>query len=316
MPKMYIAHTAHYVPSLKINNAYFEKLTGLTNDWIVERTGMRERSRATEGENTNTMAVEAVKALQLKTDLSDVDLIVAGSYTFYDNIVTPAHEVQHYLQLEAIPTMAITTACSSFLNAMEVVEGYFALNKATTAIVVLTEHNSLYHNESDPKSGHLWGDGAAALLVTKENKFEGSLAVKQITTGGAANVGKGTKGVMLKPAFGGIDMPHGKDVFINACTYMAQLTRDVLEANGYNLNDLSYLVPHQANHRIALNVIQSLGLDTSKVLSNVQYLGNTGSAGSAIALAEHWDEYQKKDILVVTVFGGGYSYGAMLLERL
>jgi 3-oxoacyl-[acyl-carrier-protein] synthase-3 len=199
---------------------------------------------------------------------------------------------------------------------MEIVEGYFALNKATKAIVILTEHNSLYHNESDPKSGHLWGDGAAALLVTKEKTYENSLFVKQVTTGGAANIGKGTKGVMLKPAFGGIDMPHGKDVFINACNYMAQLTRDILDFNGYTLDDLSFLVPHQANHRIALNVIQSLGIDASKALSNVQYLGNTGSAGSAIALAEHWDSYQKGDILVVSVFGGGYSYGAMLLVKL
>jgi 3-oxoacyl-[acyl-carrier-protein] synthase-3 len=313
---MYIAQTAHYVPILKINNAHFEKLTGLTDDWIVSRTGMKERSRAAVGENTNTMAVDAVKVLEAKVDLSRVDLIVAGSYTFYDNIVTPAHEIQHYLKIEAIPTVSITTACSSFLNAMEIVEGYFAMKKASTALVVLTEHNSLYHNETDPKSGHLWGDGAAALLVTKDKTHDNSLAVKQIITGGAANVGKGTEGVMLKPAFGGIDMPHGKDVFINACTYMAQLTLDILESNGYTIKDLSYLVPHQANYRIALNIMQTLGIDSNKALSNVQYLGNTGSAGSAIALSEHWDSYQESDILVVSVFGGGYSYGAMLLEKL
>lgn len=312
---MFLARAAHYIPSKRIDNKYFEALNGLQNDWIVERTGMTTRSRAGENENTNTMAVEATKLLAADVDLSEVDLIVAGSYTFYDTIVTPAHEVQYYLGVEGIPVVGITSACSSFLNAAEIVEGYFATNKAKRALVVLTEHNSLYHNEADPKAGHLWGDGAAAILITKEKLNDDALEVKQIITGGAANVGKGTKGVMLKPALGGIDMPHGKDVFINACNYMSSLTKDILENNGYNITDLSYLAPHQANHRIALNVIQTLGLPEERALSNVQYLGNTGCAGSAIALSEHWHEYKQGDVIVVAVFGGGYSYGAMLLVR-
>lgn len=312
---MYIANSAYYYPAQKIPNSHFEALNGLTNDWIVERTGMVERRRAAAGENTNTMAVDATKALQQKVDLSDVDLIIAGSYTFYDTIVTPAHEVQHYLGLNAVPVVGITSACSSFLNAAEIVEGYFAMNKAKKALVICTEQNSLYHNESDLKAGHLWGDGASATLFTKEKTNEDALCIKQIITGGAANVGKGTKGVMLKPAHGGIDMPHGKDVFINACYYMSMLTEKLLKNNGLEITDLTYLVPHQANYRIALNIIQTLNITKEQSLSNVQYLGNTGCAGCSIALSEHWDEYKKDDVLVVSVFGGGYSYGAMLLIK-
>lgn len=310
---MFIHQVAHYLPSHRINNAHFEAINGLTSDWITERTGMYERRRAAEDENTNTMAIAVTKLLQDKVDLSDVDLIIAGSYTFYDMIVTPAHAVQRYLQLDGIPVVGITSACSSYLNAAEIVQGYFALGKSTKALVILSEQNSLYHNESDPKAGHLWGDGAAAILFTKEKLSDRALRVEDISTAGAANVSKGTEGVMLKPAHGGIDMPFGKDVFINACTYMASQTRLILERNGKTLDNLSYLVPHQANLRISKNVIQSLGLPEERVFSNVQYLGNTGSAGCAIALSEHWEEYKSGDVLVVVVFGGGYSYGAMLL---
>ncbi|MEM8894856.1 MAG: 3-oxoacyl-[acyl-carrier-protein] synthase III C-terminal domain-containing protein [Bacteroidota bacterium] len=312
---MFIHQTAHYIPSRRVDNAHFEAINGLTSDWITERTGMYERSRAAEDENTNTMAIEATKLLQEKVDLSDVDLIVAGSYTFFDMIVTPAHATQRYLQLANIPVVGITTACSSFLNAAEIVEGYFAIGKSSKALVILSEQNSLYHNEADPKAGHLWGDGAVALLFTKERQSETDLTVVDITTSGAANVSKGTEGVMLRPMHGGIGMPHGKDVFINACNYMSTQTKSILERHDMTVDDLTYLVPHQANLRISKNVMQTLGLPEEKALSNVQYLGNTGSAGSAIALSEHWDEYKSGDVLVVVVFGGGYSYGAMLLKK-
>lgn len=310
---MFIHQVAHYLPSRRINNAHFEAINGLTSDWITERTGMYERRRAAEGENTNTMAIQVTQLLQEKVDLSDVDLIIAGSYTFYDLIVTPAHAVQRYLQLNAIPVLGITSACSSFLNAAEIVQGYFAMGKSTKALVILSEQNSLYHNESDPKAGHLWGDGAVAVLFTKERQSDRDLSVRDVSTAGAANISKGTEGVMLKPAHGGIDMPFGKDVFINACNYMASQTKLILDRNGKTIDELSYLVPHQANLRISKNVMQTLGISEERTLSNVQYLGNTGSAGCAIALSEHWEKYKQGDVLVVVVFGGGYSYGAMLL---
>ena len=311
---MFFEQAAHYIPQKKVSNDYFEKKLGLDPNWIVERTGMVERRRAGADENTNTMAVAAVENLKSKADLHDVDLIVAGSYTFYDTIVTPAHAVQKYLGIEAIPVLGLTSACSSFLNAAEVVEGYFTMGKSKKALLILSEQNSLYHNEEDQKSGHLWGDGAVAFLISRNQPKGLSLKVEEVKTAGAANVGKGTEGVMLKPAHGGIDMPHGRDVFINACQYMAKTTVEILTNNGLSMDDLTYLVPHQANNRISQNVAASLQLEESRILSNVQYLGNTGSAGSGIALSESWSKYKKGDNLVVSVFGGGYSYGAMLLK--
>ncbi|MEO1655917.1 MAG: 3-oxoacyl-[acyl-carrier-protein] synthase III C-terminal domain-containing protein, partial [Bacteroidota bacterium] len=100
----------------------------------------------------------------------------------------------------------------------------------------------------------------------------------------------------------------------HACHYMAEVTKDILRKNDYQLSDLTYFIPHQANLRISKNVAQRLEIDETKALSNIQYLGNTGCAGAAIALTENLDKYKKGDIIVVTVFGGGYSYGAMLIE--
>ncbi len=314
---MFISQAGYYYPATKIPNSYFATLNGLSDDWIVERTGIKERRKAGEEENTNTMAVEAIRALRENSgdDLKDVDLIVGGTYSPYDTVVTLAHIVQHYLDLDDVPAVSVSSACSTFLNSMEIVEGYFATNKAKKAIVVLSEHNTAYNNEHDTKSGHLWGDGSTAFLVSKERLSESDAEIKEIITKGAANVGKGIEGVMLKPANGGINMPNGKDVFINAIQYMSSVTKSVLERNGYSLEDLRYLVPHQANLRITKNVAQNLGLSEDRALSNIQYLGNTGCAGSGIALAEHWNEFVEGDVIVVTVFGGGYSYGAMLLTK-
>ena len=311
---MYIHAVSHYLPTEVVGNDHFTQLNGLSSDWIVERTGIVERRKAAPGENTNTMTVEVVKRLMEKTDLSTVDLIVGGTYTPYDTIVSLAHEAQHFLGIADIPVVSISTACSSLLNAIEVVEGYFALNKASRAIVIVSEHNTLYYNEQDTISGHLWGDGAAALLITKERQSEGDFTIKALMTGGAAHTPKATTGVMMKPADGGVTMPHGRDVFINACQYMPKASLQVIEKCNLTLADVDYILPHQANLRISRNVMNTLGLPEEKLISNIQRYGNTGCAGCGIALSEQWDTFKKGERIVVTVFGGGYSFGAMLVE--
>ncbi|GAB3034627.1 3-oxoacyl-ACP synthase III family protein [Spirosoma pulveris] len=311
---MYIHAVSHYLPSQVVGNEHFTKLNGLSSEWIIERTGIAERRKAGPGENTNTMTIEVVQRLSEKADLTNVDLIVGGTYTPYDTIVSLAHEAQHYLGIADIPVISISTACSSLLNAIEVVEGYFALNKATRALVIVSEHNTLYYNETDTISGHLWGDGAAALLITKERQHEGDFVIKALTTGGAAHTPKATTGVMMKPADGGVTMPHGRDVFINACLYMPKASLQVIEQCGLTLADIDYILPHQANLRISRNVMKTLGLPEEKLISNIQRYGNTGCAGCAIALSEQWDTFQKGQRIVITVFGGGYSFGAMLVE--
>nr|WP_262908684.1 ketoacyl-ACP synthase III [Hymenobacter translucens] len=306
------------MPTHVITNEHFTRLNGLSHEWIIERTGIRERRKAEAGENTNTMAVAATEqALSSAPGFpaERIDLIVAATYTPHDTIFTVAHAVQLAVGVSDIPVVSVSSACSSLLNAVEVVQGYFAMGKATRALVVVSEHNTAYNNEDDTVAGHLWGDGAAALLISKERLAPEDLHVVDIITGGAATVGKASTAVTLKPVERGIVMPHGRDVFTHACQYMAKVTRQILDQNGLGVDDVAYLIPHQANLRITNNVLQSLGLSNDRAISNIDRLGNTGCAGAAIALAENLDVLKPGDHIVVTVFGGGYSYGAMLLTR-
>jgi len=315
---VYLHHVAAYLPAAVVTNEHFTRLNGLASDWIIERTGIRERRKAGPGENANTMGIAATQALLAEIpgfEPASIDLIVAGTYTPHDTIYTAAHAVQRALGTNEIPVVSISSACSSLLNAVEIVEGYFALGKASRALVVVTEHNTAYNNEEDTMAGHLWGDGAAALLFSKERLAAVDLRVVQVLTGGAAPMGKADEAVTLKPVDKGIVMPFGRDVFQQACTYMARITQQLLDKNKLTVNELNYLIPHQANLRISVNVVKQLGLDPARAVNNIERLGNTGCAGAAIGLAEVWPRIQAGENLVVTVFGGGYSYGAMLLAK-
>jgi 3-oxoacyl-[acyl-carrier-protein] synthase-3 len=315
---VYIHQVAAYLPAHIVTNEHFNRLNGLSHKWIIERTGIRERRKAGPEENTNTMALEASRKVLQQAPLfpqSSIDLIVGATYTPHDTIYTVAHAVQRDLDIADIPVVSVSSACSSLLNAIEIVEGYFAMGKASRALVVVSEHNTAYNNEGDTVAGHLWGDGAAALLISKERLAPTDLRMVDLITAGAGNMGKADTAVTLKPVERGIVMPHGKDVFIHACQYMARVTRDVLERNQLAVADLNWLIPHQANLRITRNVLENLGLPDDRAVSNIEDLGNTGCAGAAIALADHLDQIKPGERVVITVFGGGYSYGAMLLER-
>ncbi len=313
---MYITHIASYIPATVVGNEHFSQLNGLSDEWILSRTGIRERRKASPTENTNTLALSAL-ALGLEGlpfPASEIDLIVGGTYTPYDTIHTLAHAAQNYLKISDIPVVSISTACSSFLNVMEVVQGYFAMNKATKALVLVSDHNTAYSDERDTIGGHLWGDAATAVFVTKERLKDTDWEVLDIITAGAGTVGKAVDGVFLRPNTEGFKMNAGKDVFLNACQYMAKVTTDILKKNGYTIEQLAYFAPHQANWRITKNVAENLGLPEEKALSNIQYLGNTGCAGCSVALWENKHRFKPNDLVAVTVFGGGYSYGSMLLK--
>ena len=316
---MYLHHVAAYLPEAVVTNAHFTRLNGLASDWIIERTGIQERRKAAPDENANTMAIAATRAVLAAAPAfspDTVDLIVAGTYTPHDTIFTAAHAVQRDLGINEIPTVSISSACSSLLNAVEIVEGYFAMGKATRAVVVVTEHNTAYNNkEEDTMAGHLWGDGAAALLISKERLSPDDLHIAEVITGGAAPVSKADEAVTLKPVEKSIVMPFGRDVFQQACTYMARVTQTLLDKHHIATEDLTYLIPHQANLRISKNVTKALGIDPARAVSNIERLGNTGCAGAAIGLAEVWDTLKSGDKVIITVFGGGYSYGAMLLNK-
>lgn len=314
---MYINATSHYLPETIIPNEYYTKLNGLTDDWIYKRSGIRTRTKAGVDENTNTMSVDAVKSVidKLPYPVREVDLIVGATYTPYDTVATLAHAVQRHFDIPRARVISVSSSCSSFLNAVEIVEGYFATNKARKAIIVASEHNSAYNNEYDQQSGYLWGDGAGAVLISKERFSEGDIQILDLNTTGLAHIGKGTEGVYLRPRNGGLQMPYGKDIFVHASKYMASEIKNILKRNNFTSEDIDHLIPHQANSRIIANITQSLGLRNGQLIMNIEEIGNTGCASTLIALSQNWDRFRKDELIVVTVFGGGYSSGAMLLKK-
>lgn len=314
---MYINAASYYLPELIISNEYYTNLTGLTDEWIYKRSGIKQRAKAAANENTNTMSIDAIKPVvdKLPYSIKEVDLIVGATYTPYDTVGTLAHAVQNYFDIPRARAVSVSSACSSFINAMEIVEGYFATNKSQRALVVASEHNTAYSDDSDGQSGHLWGDGAGAIFISKEKLSRDDIEVIDLNTTGLGHIGKGIEGVYLRPNEGGLKMPYGKDIFVNACKYMIFEVEDILRKNHLTLKDIDYLVPHQANSRIMSSVAASLGLLNGKVIMNIEELGNTGCASTVIALSQNWERFQSDELIVVTVFGGGYSSGAMLLKR-
>lgn len=313
---MYINATGFYVPAGRIHNDYFLNVNGLTSEWIQQRTGIVTRSRAAEDENLNTMAIAAIQDAipSLPYPIEEVDLIISASYSPYDTVATVSHVVQREFNITNAKAFYLSSACSSFVNALEVVEGYFAMGKATKALVIAADQNSAYSNESDPKAGHLWGDAAAAFFISKTPCAAGEGAFIDIYTEGLGHIGKGPGGVQLRPGIDGIMMPDGKDVFMQACTYMPKNALYLLDKNGYSLDNLSYLIGHQANLRIMSNIAKQLNLPDEKILQNISELGNTGSVSSALVYAQNKEKFKKDDLICLTVFGGGYSAAACLIK--
>ena len=314
---MYINAIGHYIPSKRISNEYFKDLNGLDADWIVQRTGIESRSRCSENENVDTMAFEAVEnALpRLPYPIKDVDLIVAAHYCAFDTVGTAAHRVQRRYGIEGAKAVYASSACSSFVNGLEIIEGYFAMGKAKRALLICSEQNSYYSNDHDPKAGHLWGDAAVAYFLSAERVSENDLEVLSVYTEGLGQMGAGPDGVMLRPKEEGIAMPNGRDVFLYAVKYMQYALEKNLEDAKLAKDDIRFFITHQANMRIVKQLARMMDMPMERFLNNIQELGNTGSASAPLVLAQHQDELKKGDMVSLMVFGGGYSCAAFTVKK-
>lgn len=313
---MYINAMGFYIPSKRISNAHFEKLNGLSDEWIVQRTGIKTRSRVADGEGVDSMGLDAVAdaVKKLPYDIKDVDLIVAASYCVYDTVATVAHKIQREYDITGAKVLYVSSACSSFINGLEIAEGYFAMGKASKALIICSEQNSYYANETDPKCGHLWGDAAVAFFVSKERISTSDIKILDVYTEGLGNVGKGPDGVRLRPKEDGITMPDGRDVFLYACRYMVYALNRSLANTGLEIADIRKFICHQANKRIVAQVAHQLEKPMDDFLRNIETLGNTGSASAPLVLAQNAASFNSGDKVALMVFGGGYSCGCFIVE--
>lgn len=313
---MYLNSIGGYIPERRITNEYFEEVNGLTPEWLLQRTGIITRSRVSDDQDITTLGSNAVKKalINLPYDIDQVDLVISAGYTITDTVGTLAHRIQREFNISNAKVVAVTSACSSFVNAVEIAECYFAAGKATKALIVCAEINSMYSDDTNKSSGHLWGDASVAVFLSKEQQRKDEPEVMDVLTYGLAHVGKGPEGVCLYPKDGGITMNDGRDVFHYACIYMVQTLETLAAKHNIMMSDISYFACHQANLRIVKNVAQQLGMDEEKFFNNIQELGNTGSASAMLALSQNLEKINKGDIVGLTVFGGGYSAGGMLIK--
>lgn len=314
---MYINAIGYHIPPKRVNNKHFTQINGLSDEWITQRTGILSRARASEEETINFMSFMAVKhALpQLPYSIEDVDLIVFASYTPSDMVVTTGHIIQRAYNIRQAKVFLVSSACSSAINAIEIIQSFFISGKASKTLLICTERNSSYSNDSDKISGHLWGDGSVACFFSSENFSGKEIQLIDVITQGLGHIGMGTQAITLNIKEGKIQMPIGRDIFLQACKYMVKSVEDIIRKNGYKISDLNYFIGHQANKRILDNVARELNIPDVKVLSNIHELGNTGSASTLLVLAQNRERFKAGDLICISVFGGGYSCGACLFKK-
>jgi len=313
---MYICQICHYLPDRILDNKYFAQKTGLSEEDLFKKAGILTRRVCSGDENTSSMAIKAIEKCNNNyvVQIQDIDLIIGATYTPDNTLGTMAHAVQRHFDIRKASAFILSSACSSFVDAIEITQGYFAMEKASKVLVVASEHNSKYINESDKKAGHLWGDAAAAVFVSKTKTDSKALEILDVMSLGLGHIGKGPQALTLKPKEDGLRMHEGRDVFIHAVDYMSQLTKDIIFKNGFSVNDISYIVPHQANMRIIKQIAKNLSFVENRFLMNIAQYGNTGCVSTPLLLSEHWERFQPGELIVLSVFGGGYSAGAILMR--
>lgn len=314
---MYINSIGYYIPTKRINNEYFTQTNGLADEWIKQRTGIISRSRASEKETSEFMCTSAVKQAlpQLPYSIEEVDLIVFASYTPTDLIATTGHIIQRLYNINKAKVFYISSACSSSINAIEIIQSFFISGKASKALLLCAEKNSSYSDDSDKVSGHLWGDGAVAYFFSSISFSSQEVQLLDVETLGMGHIGMGTLAITLNLKKGKIEMPIGQDVYLHACRHIAKNVDEILKKNKYEISDLNYFIGHQANTRILDNVMKQLHIPNEKTLSNIQELGNTGSASTLLVFAQNYARFKAGDLICISVFGGGYSTGACLFKK-
>ena len=256
------------------------------------------------------MAIRAVRNLlnSMGSWPAAVDLVISASYTPQDTIGTTAHQVQREFALRDAKVFELSSACSSFLNALEVGATFIEAGRSHCALLVATEHNSHF---SDDDSNHLWGDGAAAVLL----RPGGSFRILSTMTRGRADLGRGPAAVSMRPKDGGLQMPFGREVFQNAIDEMQQISGEILAQAGLTSDDVCLVVPHQANLRILHALAERMKISQERLAVSIDMLGNTGSASVPITLHRNASRVPMGGKVLLVSFGGGYSVGAALLQR-
>jgi 3-oxoacyl-[acyl-carrier-protein] synthase-3 len=325
MGKLYASITGvqGYVPEDIITNADLEKMVETNDEWIESRTGIKERRILKGGRATSDMGVEAVKVLLEKTNTKpeEVDLLICGTVTGDHIFPDTANSICFKTGLTNAFGYDINAACSGFLYALVTASKFVETGTYKKVIVVGADMMSSIIDYTDRATCILFGDGAGAVMLEPSEEAYGL----QDSILRADGVGK----EYLYMKAGGSAFPatvesvtkrehfafqEGRHVFKAAIKGMSSVIADLLEKNKLTHEDIAWLVPHQANKRILTSVSENIGFPIEKVVMNIHKYGNTTAGTIPLCLWEWEDQFKKDDLIVLTAFGGGFTWGACLLK--
>src|SRR5215213_4325755 len=309
--------TGSCLPKRSVSNAELAATVDTTDEWIVERTGIRNRHIADAGETTATLAHDAaLKALEhAGIDASAIDLIVLATATPDQTFPSSATKVQAMLGIPDCIAFDVHAVCTGFLYALTVADSMLRSGSAKTALVIGSETFSRILDWEDRATCVLFGDGAGALVLKAEEGERGILATKLHADGRHNELLFVDGGPSTTQTVGKLRM-KGREVFRHAVVNLAGVLGEVLEGAGLSPADVDWVVPHQANARILEATAKKLGLPPEKVVVTVDRHANTSAASVPLAFdtAVKDGRIKRGDIVILEAMGGGFTWGAAALR--
>jgi 3-oxoacyl-[acyl-carrier-protein] synthase-3 len=310
-----------YLPSNVVTNDELAKRVDTSDEWIVARTGIRQRHVAAEGETTSDLAVAAAtRAMEhAGVTAADIDMIIVATATPDNTFPATATKVQHRLGVVGF-AFDVQAVCSGFVYALTTADMYIRNGQAKTVLVIGAETFSRILDWEDRRTCVLFGDGAGAVVLQAVEgqgtiKDQGILASRLHSDGSKYELLYVNGGPSSTQTVGYLQM-EGKEVFRHAVTNLAGVIREVLADTGLEASDIDWLVPHQANRRILDSTAKKFGISEDKVVITVDRHANTSAASIPLALAEavHDVRIHRGDIVILEAMGGGFTWGAALVR--
>jgi 3-oxoacyl-[acyl-carrier-protein] synthase III len=312
-----IKGTGSALPRNRVSNAELAARVDTSDEWIVERTGIKFRHLAEPDETTATLATEAArKALDAAGMTSaDIDLIIVATATPDQTFPASATIVQHALGCNGGVAFDVAAVCSGFLYAYSVAESMIRAGSAKNALVIGSETFSRILDWEDRATCVLFGDGAGAVVLSGEIGTRGTLATRLHADGRHNELLYVDGGPSTTGTVGKLRM-KGREVFRHAVTNLANVMTETLAAAEIDSSDVDWVVPHQANARIIDATAKKLGLDPGKVILTVDQHANTSAASVPLALdvAVRDGRIKAGDIVVLEAMGGGFTWGASVVR--
>jgi len=307
-----------------LTNKDLEKMVDTNDEWIVSRTGIKERHILKgEGFGTSHMGAEAVKGLLKKTgtDPLDVDLLILATVTPDMLFPATANIITDMVGLKNAWSYDLNAACSGFIYALATAKQFIECGMYKKVIVVGADKMSSIVDYEDRSTCIIFGDGSGAVMLEPNDEGYGMLDVIMRADGsGRVHLHQKAGGSVKPASHETVDAKEhfiyqeGQAVFKFAVKGMADVSVEIMEKNNLNSDDIDWLVPHQANLRIIEATARRMGLDKSKVMINIQRYGNTTNGTIPLCLWEWEDKLKKGDNLVLSAFGGGFTWGAIYLK--